>query len=259
MSYGLNLSASGALTSMYRLDALTNNLANVNTVGFKPHTPYTRQRDAARIEDNLGRVDSDPLLERLGGGVQLAPTLIDFTQGSLRQTGNQLDVAFDGDGFLAVRGDSSGDTTVLNLTRDGRLSLDSTGKLVMSSSGRPVLDIADQPIRLERDAEVLIGTDGTISQSGRRVAQLKLVDVADHSRLRKVGQGLFAMTNDAIESLHPASGRLKQGHVEGSAVNEISTLMKVQAAAGDVRANLAMISYHDRLMDRAINRLGRVA
>ncbi|MEO1717930.1 MAG: flagellar hook-basal body protein, partial [Planctomycetota bacterium] len=63
----------------------------------------------------------------------------------------------------------------------------------------------------------------------------------------------------AIEGLRPAEGRIKQGEVEASAVDEIRALMQVQAAAGDARSNLAMIDYHDRLMDRAINRLGRVS
>lgn len=254
----MHISSSGALTSMYRLDALTNNLANVNTVGFKPHTPYTRQRDVARIEDNLPLMDSNLLLEQLGAGVQLAPTRIEFSQGSLTQTGNALDVAFSGDGFLAVEGEASGDTAAFNLTRDGRLALDVSGKLVMSSSGRPVLDVAGQAIRLSDSADVKIGPDGRISQDGVEVAQLRLVDVPDRSRLTKAGEGLFRMTNDAVEGLRTATGQLKQGMVEDSSVNEISALMQVQSAAGDVRMNLEMIGYHDQLMDRAINRLGRV-
>lgn len=258
MNYGLHLSASGALTSMYRLDALTNNLANVNTVGFKGHTPYTRQRDVARVEDNLPFLDSNALLEQLGAGVQLAPTRIEFSQGSLVQSGNPFDVAFAGDGFLTVSGEASGDTAAFHLTRDGRLTLDSSGQLVMASSGRPVLDIAGQPIRLDESADVKIAPDGRITQNGVETAQLRLVDVPDRSRLSKIGGGLFQMPSDALAGLRTATGQLKQGMVESSSVNEISALMQVQAAAGDVRTNLEMIGYHDQLMDRAINRLGRV-
>ena len=76
MNYGMYISASGALTSMHRLDALTNNLANVNTVGFKPHTPAVKQRDVARVEDDMPLADSNAMLERLGGGVQLAPAAL---------------------------------------------------------------------------------------------------------------------------------------------------------------------------------------
>ena len=259
MNYGMHIASSGALTSMARMDTLTNNLANVNTVGFKPQTPYSRQRDVVRIEDNLPHMDSNPLLEQLGAGVQLAPTRIDFSQGSLTTSGNPLDVAFSGGGFLTVEGENSGDTAVFNLTRDGRLSLDSTGKLVMSSSGRPVLDITNKPIFLNGEGKVEIGTDGTIKQAGEEIARLKLVDVPDKTKLQKAGQGMYTMHADALANLTSASGLLKQGMVESSGVDEIKSLMQVQSAAGDVRANLAMISYHDKLMDRAINRLGRVS
>jgi flagellar basal body rod protein FlgG len=258
VNYGLYLSASGALTSMHRLDALTNNLANVNTVGFKPHSVLTRQRDPARIEDGLVFEDSNALLERLGGGVQLAPTRIGFAQGALRQTENPLDLAISGDGFLMLRGDESGDTAELLLTRDGRLSIDGRGVLVQTTSGRPVLSASSQPIRLDPAREVTIDPDGAVKQAGEQVARLRFVDVPDRQRLRKVGDGQFSMSSDASESLRPAQGLIKQGHLESSAVNEIEALMQVQAAAGDARTNLAMIEYHDRLMDRAVNRLGRV-
>lgn len=258
MNYGMYLSASGALTSMHRLDALTNNLANVNTVGFKPHTPVIRQRDPVRQEDGVYRLESNAMLERLGGGVQLEETRIGFTQGALTQTGNPFDVAINGDGFLMLRGDQSGDEAELLLTRDGRLSLDSEGTLVQSTTGRPVLNLAGNPIRLNRNEDVLIDSSGRISQAGAQVGQLNFVDVDDKQALTKRGDGQFGLTSNAIESLRPADGLIKQGEVEGSAVDEIRALMRVQSAAGDARSNLAMIQYHDRLMDRAINRLGRV-
>lgn len=257
LNYGMHISSSGALTSMYRLDALTNNLANVNTVGFKPHTPYTRQRDVARIEDNLPFMDSNALLEQLGAGVQLAPTRIEFTQGSLSSTGNPLDVAIAGEGFLTVKAEASGDTAAFHLTRDGRLTIDQSGQLVMSTSGRPVLDTAGQPIRLDESADIKFGSDGSVYQNNQPVAKLRLVDVPDRSRLTKKGEGLFTITNDALEGMTTAKGQLKQGMVENSAVNEIAALMAVQSAASDVSSNLDMIRYHDQLMDRAINRLGR--
>jgi flagellar basal body rod protein FlgG len=259
MNYGLYLSASGALTSMHRLDALTNNLANVNTVGFKPHSVLVRQRDPARAEDGLPLLESNALLERLGGGAQLAPTRISFTQGALRETGNPLDLAVEGQGFLVLRGDGNDDARQVLLTRDGRLSLDARGTLVQSTTGRPVLSAASQPIRLDTTAEVRIDTDGRLFQNGAEVARLRVVNVPDPQRLSKQGDGQFALTNDALAGLSPSDALIKQGEVEGSAVNEIEALMQVQAAAGDARTNLAMIEYHDRLMDRAINRLGRVA
>lgn len=259
MNYGMHIASSGALTSMYRMDVLTNNLANVNTVGFKPQTPYTRQRDPVRIEDHLPFMDSNPLLEQLGAGAQLAPTRTDFTQGPLRDTGRTLDIAISGEGFLAVEGEESGDSSSFLLTRDGQLALDSTGKLVLGSTGKPVLDIVNNPIHLDSRADIAIAPDGTIQQSGRLVAQIMLVSVPDTSTLAPLGQGQFRPSAEALASARPAMGQIKQGMVEASATDEIKALMEVQAAASDVRANLAMVRYHDQLMDSAINRLGRAS
>ena len=259
MNHGMYISASGALTSMHRLDALTNNLANVNTTGFKPHSPAVKQRDVARIEEGMPFADSNAMLERLGGGVQLAQTRIGFAQGALKQTGNPLDVGIQGDGFLMIRGDMSGNEAELHLTRDGRLTLSANGTIVQGTTGRPVLSVGNQPIRVDPSKPITIDSDGGIKQDGIRVAQLRFVDVPDRQRLTKAGDGLFRLSADALESMRPADGRIVQGELEGSAVDEIRALMEVQAAAGDARSNLAMIDYHDRLMDRAINRLGRVA
>lgn len=257
MNHGMYISASGALTSMHRLDALTNNLANVNTAGFKPHAPAVRQRDVARIEDDLPFADSNAMLERLGGGVQLAHTRISFSQGALQQTGNPLDVGIQGDGFLMIRGDMSGNEAELHLTRDGRMTLSANGTIVQGTTGRPVLGVGNQPIRVDPSKTLTIDGDGTVKQDGISIGRLRFVDVPDRQRLTKAGDGLFSLSADALEGLRPADGRIVQGELESSSVDEIRALMQVQAAAGDARSNLAMIDYHDRLMDRAINRLGR--
>ena len=86
ISYGMHLSASGALTSMHRQDVITNNLANARTPGFKPDIALQIARDPARIEDGLGNLPSNQLLERLGGGTHVLPTIVSFAQGVLEQT-----------------------------------------------------------------------------------------------------------------------------------------------------------------------------
>lgn len=108
MNYGLQISASGVLTSMYRQDVLANNLANMSTVGYKPDVPTTMLRDPARIEDDLGFMPSNDLIERLGAGVLSAPNRVSFAQGALETTNRPMDLAIEGDGFFVVRNDSGG-------------------------------------------------------------------------------------------------------------------------------------------------------
>lgn len=257
MSYGLQISASGVMTAMYRQDVFASNLANMDTVGFKPDSPQQVFRLDVRREDGVANLPSNALLEKLGGGVLINPNRISFRQGALRSTGNALDVAIQGDGFLAVRdvADTGGDR--LRFSRDGRLTLDRSGTLVMASNGMPVLDTQGQPIRLDPRATVAIDGDGSVRQGGELVARLQLVDFDDRSGLSKAGHGLFTASTDTLATRTPATGTVRQFHVEESAVDEVRALLQMTSAAREVDANVALIQQHDRLMERAIASLGR--
>ncbi|MFG0283649.1 MAG: flagellar hook-basal body protein [Phycisphaerales bacterium JB039] len=256
MNYGLQISSSGLLTSLYRQDALTNNLANLNTVGFKPISPAVRQREPASIEDGLGHLPSSALLEQLGAGVLLGPNRVSFKPGPLLE-GGELDLAIDGDGFFAVPG---ADGQSPRLTRDGRLTLDARGTLVQAASGLPVLNVAGRPIALPPQTPVEIDADGRIfDREGSQLDQIRLVGVRDTGALRPEGQGLFVAPPGALEAGWPAGGRIVQRFVEGSSVEPIDALQDITSASGAVSANAAMIDFQDRLMDRAINALGRVS
>ena len=257
MNYGLQLSASGVLTGMHRQDVATNNLANVGTVGFKPNIASTIQRDPVRAEDGVYNLPSNDLLEALGGGLMLAPSRISFGQGALQTTGNDLDIAVQGDGFLMVRESAGDEGYRLRLTRDGRMTRDDDGRLVLASSGLPILDDSGKEITLQ-SGTVAIANDGTIRQAGQDIARLALVDVPDHSVLSKLGDNLFGVPNDQITNRRPATGSIVQNALEQSAINEINAIESVTSASSFVRANLAMVTYQDRLMESAINRLGRV-
>lgn len=258
MNYGSQISLSGVLTSLHRQDIASNNLANLNTVGFKTQLALTRQREGVRAEDGQWSLPSDAMIERLGAGVLLEPSLTTYTQGTVTTTGNDLDIAIEGEGFLLVRDASDGASDRIRMTRDGRLIRNAAGELVQASSGLAILDAQNRPIRL-REGPVSIGADGVITQDGAEIATLGFFDVPERSALRRMGEGLYLADATSVASRTPATGRIRQGAVEASSVDEIDALMEVTSAARDVSANLGMVQYQDRLMDRAINSLGRVA
>jgi flagellar basal-body rod protein FlgF len=258
MSYGLQISASGVAAALYRQDVYANNLANMDTPGFKPDVPITRPRQDVRHEDGVMNLPSNRLLERLGAGVLMSPNRTSFSQGSLKDTGNPLDVGIVGDGFLIVEDQTHEQSGRVKLTRDGRMARDAQGRLVLASSGRPVLSTNQRPIILAPQGEVRIDGDGTVRQRGVEVGRLALVKVADPGALTKEGQSLYAASSDVLGSMGPATGTLRPGAYEESAADEIATIMQVTGASRDVDANVALIQQHDRLMDRAINVLGRV-
>lgn len=258
MYYGIQLAASGALTALYRTDVLTNNLANLSTAGFKPDMAFTRQRDTARVEDGLFELPSSDLLESLGAGAHMAPNVVQHAQGPIEPTGNDLDLAIDGDGFFVLRSLADGASSEVRLTRDGRFTLDSRGRIVSVASGLPLLGASGRPIEIDRALPIEIDRDGTVRQAGEAVGALMIRDLDDRSRMSRLGDGMFALSSDGLDSTRPASGGVRQGMVEGSAVNAIGAMMGVQGAAREVSTNYAMIVYQDRMMERAINTFARI-
>lgn len=259
MYQGIQISASGVLTAMYRQDVIANNLANMDTVGFKPDIAATRQRPAVREEDGVWDLPSNALLERLGSGVLMDRNRVNFSQGTLQPTGNPLDLAIEGQGFFVVRDetDTSGDR--LRLTRDGRMTRDAQGRLVSAGTGLAVLDAQNRPIQLPEARTIMIEPTGVIRADGAAVAQIAVVEVADPQSLRKIGHSMFAASAEAINSRTPARGRIVQSHVERSGVDEFRAIMAVTSAGREVETNIGMIQQQDRMMDRAINTLGRIS
>lgn len=256
MSYGLNISASGLMTSMYAQEVWANNLANMDTPGFKPDVPVPLARESVRREDGVHHLPSNTLLERLGGGTLMHRNRVDFSQGAIK-SGGPLDLAIEGSGFFVVRNleDKQGDT--LRLTRDGRFARSPDGSLVTATGGLPVLDVNERPVQLP-PGSVQVGSDGTVTQGGRTVARIKIIDVPALDRLQKVDKSQFIADANALSSQRPARGVLKQYAYEDSAADEVQALMRMSSAARDVEWNAGMIQAHDRIMERAIG-MGRLA
>jgi flagellar basal body rod protein FlgG len=254
----MQISASGALASIYRMDVLANNLANATTPSFKPDLPVISQRDAARVEDGLGFMPSDALLERLGGGVMPIANRISWEQGTLTTTGNALDVAIEGEGFFVLRDRSDGQTDRIRLTRDGRFTRNDRGLLVSATTGMPVLDVNNRTIEIPGEGKVQIQATGEIRQNETSIGRIQVTEV-DRSRLTKLGHGMYRAPSEAFLSRRPAGGVVRQGSLEGSAVDAISMMMAITEAGRAAESNFSMIASADRIMDRAINGLGRVS
>jgi flagellar basal-body rod protein FlgF len=257
MNHGLYLSAAGAMTAMHKQDVHANNLANVNTVGFKPDSVFTRHRLPERIEQPHLNADPHKLLEQLGGGQFLDPTFTSTAQGALAGTDRPLDVAIKGEGFFVVSGGRNPND--IRLTRDGQFTLNESRELVMASTGLRVLDASNQPIRLDPAATITIDEHGEICQNGQVVARLQIAAATDPTLLRKAGHNLMRFRDGAAASLTPATGKVRQGYTEGSAVDPILTMNAMIGASKAVASNATMLQYHDHIMGQAVNTLGRVS
>jgi flagellar basal-body rod protein FlgF len=252
MIYGLYLSATGVMSNSYRQDVIANNLANSETIGFKRDLASFQERMSANNEAANSGQKSDPMLDKVGGGLIVRPGMVDASQGDLENTGNPLDVAVDGKGYFTVANGKS-----KSLTRDGAFMVDHTGDLVLSNSqGQHVLSDKGEPIHLSPGGNVSISRDGIVTQNGGEVGKIALVDVPDPSKFFKSGNTLLNITDAA--QLRPASGSIRSGFQERSNVDPTTELGALMDAQRQLEANANMIKYQDTTMQELVNTVGKI-
>jgi flagellar basal-body rod protein FlgF len=204
-----------------QLDVVANNIANVNTAGFKADSSlFEEYLMPGAHEDRF--VGSDRRLSY----VQDRGTFRNFSQGASEQTKNPLDVAVTGDGFLVVQ-TAAGE----RYTRDGGMQINSQGQLV-TVSGDPVLGTAGPIVFQPTDHDVNVSPDGTITVvegNGRTDAlrgKLRLVSFADAQKLLKVGSNLYSAGEGGVAQADTKS-QVQQGYIEKSNVNSVAEMSRM--------------------------------
>jgi flagellar basal-body rod protein FlgG len=240
MLEGLNSAAAGMAAQQARLDAVSHDLANVNTNGYKQHRVAFRDlvyQQANRPADREVRTGAGSAA--MDGGRAM-------TQGAVRQTGQPLDVAIQGEGFLQVRL-PDGRT---GLTRDGALRTDGAGRLV-TSTGALVQPAITLPEGVS-PGKVKIGTDGTLTADGRALGRLQLVTVRAPQALESVGDTAFVATAaSGAATPAPRATLLSQGALEGANVDVADTMVSVIEAQRAFELASKAIQTADQMMEIA--------
>ncbi len=242
----LQSAATGLSALNTKLDVIANNLANVNTNGFK--TSRANFQDLLYVEkaqpgteNSIG--DRRPTGLYVGLGVKVSGTQVDFTQGTLINTGRDLDLAIEGDGFLKVKVEDSLGGGGVAYTRAGNLTLNKDGEIVLANdTGRrlePVIKIpadAIRPITIGADGKVSVNRPGATAPE--EIDQLKLPVLVNPACPKQMGENLFvesAASGQPLEG-NPGEdnrGTIKQGFVEGSNVDptfELIEMIRTQRA-----------------------------
>jgi len=245
--YGLYQSAAGMLVNQYRLDVTANNLANVDTAGFKRDVAsFSERLVESRVRLGAAR---HPVLDDMTGGVWSARTVTDWSTGSADVTGNPLDVMIAGKGFFTV---SSPDG--IRYTRAGQFTIDSQNRLVTIGDGYPVLAEGGTEIRLPEDAtNIRITIDGKVVANDQVVGQLQVVEFDDPAATRKVGKGLV----EAESKGRPVQPQLRVGAVERSNVYAMTELASMIEASRAYQLNAQMITMQDGTLGRLISEVAR--
>ncbi len=261
MNSALWVAKTGLDAQQTRMTVIANNMANVNTTGYKQSRAVFEDLLYQNVRQAGGQSSQNTVLPSglmLGTGVRTVATEKLFTQGNLQQTGNQLDVAIQGRGFFQVLRPDGG----LGYSRDGSFQVDAQGQLVTSSGYQvqPAITIPSGSL------SVTIGSDGVISamQSGQtaptQIGNLQLADFINPSGLQPVGENLFLETaaSGAPQAGSPGLngvGSVIQGALESSNVNVVEEMVGMIEAQRAYEMNSKAISTVDQMLQYASNNL----
>ncbi|TWT42685.1 flagellar hook-basal body protein [Botrimarina hoheduenensis] len=248
MSYGMYLAAEGAQAQSKRLQVIANNIANVDTVGFKPDVAVFQSRYAEAIQQGKVPPYSRTLNDQ-GGGVKTIETRTDYSAGQLQRTGDRGDVAIIGEGFFVVQGEQGEPL----LTRAGSMIIDAQNRLVSSGTGRPMLDTGGGLIEVTPDQPWEITADGALQQGSNRIP-LALEMPASLGDLTKVGSNAFRSRTPTVPV--PTEGReVRAGWLEMSRSNATQQMMAMIETQRAFEANTQMIRHQDEATGSLIGRV----
>lgn len=224
-----------------QMDVVANNVANINTTGFKAEQLLFEEYVMPVARDRTFPNSDQPL-----SYVQDWATIHDLAPGVTLQTGNELNVALNGNGFFAVQ-TPSGE----RWTRAGAFQLNNAGTLV-DLSGNPVLGLAGPITFAPDETGITIAPDGAISTSAGARGQLRIVEFANPQTLTREGENLFAGGTPQAN----ASTRAMQGHIERSNVSGVSEMAELIRVTRAYESISSLTQRQDELRRTAIQRLG---
>lgn len=241
MIKGIYSSASGMVPHVLKQEIIANNLANVNTPGFKRESVFLKQ--LSRIEAARSKTESEwqtPMVDK---------TYTDYSRGSLEFTGDQLNLAIDGDGFFVVS-TPEGEA----YTRNGNFHIATDGTL-MNSDELPVL--SDNGPIVVGENEFEIGMDGMITIDGEEYGKLMVVDFEKPYQLEKTAGGLFRTLPEANQ-IDTEYAYIRQGYLEKSNVDIVREMVDMIASYRSYESDQKAIQILDESLSKTVNEIPRV-
>ena len=281
MIRGLYTGASSMVVQMNKMDAISNNLANVDLVGYKrdqtaqkafPELLLRRTMDDGVYKYPFGSIDVAPVVGKLGTGVEFNELYTIFEQGSLKETNNPYDLTLEGEGFFAIQ-TPDGE----RYTRNGTFTIDSNGILV-TKEGFPVLG-ENGPINLKKnnfmidqagnifhnaiyadDPLRLVSMEENEWEQTELVDKLKIVDFPRERYLKKIGNSMWQANDNSGEAFAADMGskvKVLQGYLESSNVNSVTEMVDMIEVNRAYEASQKVIQTQDNLASRFISDIMR--
>lgn len=261
MVRGLYTAWTGMVNEQKRLDVISNNMANSDTTGYKKQGVTSQSFDdelTIRIHDNNENSRTRVPIGNMNLGVKIGETYHDFSQGSLRETGNTYDLALSGDGFFTIQTTNKQGVTSTKYTRDGSFTVTTDGYLV-TRDGDYVLDTNGNRIQIpgaQTANNVAFDASGNVLVDGQQVATLGIASFANPQALLLYGENMYDAT--AAAGLQASTATVNQGYLEMSNTNVIEEMVDMITITRAYEAGQKMIQTVDSTLDKAVNTIGRV-
>jgi len=245
MDSGFYAACTGLLAKTDAMDLAASNIANLSTTGYKGQVEFY-----SSLEASMGNRRLSPLNQAVNDYGVLGGAVVDLKAGEFQKTGNDLDLALEGQGFFVVKTPAG-----TRYTRNGNFHTDANGRL-LTATGDQVMGEQD-PVEIP-SGTITISSDGTISQQGAVVAQLKLVNFKPGTTLAADGNSYYQAPQDSVQ---PADDpRLSQGTLESSNLNPVEatvSLMTLQRHAQLLEQTLSI--FHSVFNNAPAQDLARVS
>ncbi len=257
MITGLYKSAWGALAAQIRQEAVANNMANVNTTGFRPDYVTMRSYKTRSEAQGLAARPDRRMLWAVGSGSMVAETRTAHKSGPLRHTGVSTDLAIRGSrGFFVVEKDGE-----LRYTRAGNFQVNSRGQLVTADGGWLVRDAGGSPLQVG-GPDFLVDADGLVRRltpaGEQEIGRIDVREFEDPGALVKTAGTLFTAPEGVEPLSAPAEAKVQQNFLEMSATNAPRTMINMIEAMRSYEANLNFVRMQDQLLGRAVTEIARL-
>lgn len=238
-----------------RMEVLSNDLANVNTTGYKKDTAIVSSFSEvlmSRINDSQNHISNNGEIGKMTLGVKVDEVFTDFTQGSIIKTDIPTDVAIQGQGFFVVQ-----TPTGVCYTRDGNFSINQNGDVV-TKEGYAVMG-KKGPLQLGEDfltegGALVIKESGEVLRGEELIDTIDVANFGDRKALTKLDNNLYQSNGARV----PFTGSLSQGFLESANVNPVTAMVDMITVARAYEANQKVVQTQDKLLDKVINEAGRV-
>lgn len=247
----------GMFNQQQRLDVISNNMANATTVGYKKEGVTSQTFDdylTVKIRDGSEEWKHRSI-GNINPGVKIGEVYTDYSQGSLRETGNTYDLALDGEGFFTVNVTDREGNTSTRYSRAGSFHITNDGYIVDAEGNHLQSEAGDLQVPVDA-GKVVISESGDVYADGEHIDRLLIADFEDYNYLKKFQDTYYQPVNGA--EMKESKAAVRQGYTEQANVNIVNEMVNLIAITRAYEASQKVVKTADSTLELAVSSVGKV-